>query len=126
MGPKIHYCTANELTYPVSDFIVGFAGQADVCLELADYFRYPDTYKGIPRIPGGKMTGMVVTADGSIFQFTNPGKWLLVRDKVFAVGSGALVALGALHAGASPKDAVLAASKVDPFTGMGTKVLKFK
>lgn len=123
MSTKIHRCKANEMTYEHSDFIIGMAGPSDLCLEISDFFQYPETYGKPPKIPKDALYGLVVTDEG-IFHFTNPGKWLRVQDKYFAIGSGSLTALGALSVGATPKQAVLAASKIDPFTGMGTKVLK--
>lgn len=125
MGTKVHYIKAHELVCD-TDFIVGLAGESAMCIDLIDFFRYPETYGKPPVIPRGTMTGLVLSPKGEIFHFTHPARWVRIMEKVFAVGSGSLAALGALHAGASPKDAVLAASKVDPFTGMGTKVLKFK
>lgn len=126
VGAKIYYIPANDLIYPDGDFIIGFAGQLDIGLELADFMRYPETYTRAPRVPRGSLTALILTDKGKLFQFTNPGKWIEIRDKYFAIGSGALAAMGAFHAGASAKEAVIAASKVDPFTGMGTKVMTFK
>jgi ATP-dependent protease HslVU (ClpYQ) peptidase subunit len=124
MDTKIHHIPQNDLIYPDGEFLLGLAGQADICIELADFFKYPETYERAPRIRQGDIIGLILTDKGHLFTFTNPAKWLAIKDPFFAIGSGALTALGALHAGASPRDAVKAAMKIDPFTGMGTKVLK--
>lgn len=122
---KIYYVPANPLIYGEGDFLLGLAGSSEACIEVADFFRYPDSYMKPPRIPANSMVGVVLTDKGHIFQFNTPSKWIPIREKYYAIGSGAATALGALFVGASPRDAVKAAMKVDPYTGMGTKVLKF-
>lgn len=120
---KIYLVEPHERHYS-EQFIIGFAGGASDFLEVIDFFEYPDTYKKCPT--PRSVQGLVVTASGKIFQFDNPSKWIRVASKVAAIGSGAPAAYGALHAGASPLDAVKAACKVDTFSGMGTKLIKFK
>lgn len=109
--------------YGDGEFIVGMAGSADEMIEMVDFLANPEGWKNPPRIR--HTSGLVVTAKKQIFYFANPVKWIAVKEKHYAIGSGGPVALGALHAGASPKEAILAATKVDPMTGMGVKVLKF-
>lgn len=104
-------------------FIIGFCGSASEIIDVVDFYERPEIYERLPRTKN--LSGLVLTESGKIFQFDSPGKWLAVDGPYAAMGSGSNVALGALHMGATPKEAVLAASKVDPFTGMGTKVLRF-
>lgn len=120
---KIYLVEPHELHYS-EQFIIGFAGGASDFLEVIDYFEYPDSYKKCPT--PRTVQGLVVTASGKIFQFDNPSKWIVVASKVAAIGSGAPAAYGALHSGASPLEAIKAACKVDPFSGMGTKLIRFK
>ncbi len=123
INTKIFKFNPNEFIYNKGKFIVGFAGSTDEFMEIVDFYNFPEAYK---RPPAQRNTGgLVLTEYGEIFYFSNPVKWLRVKDKIHAIGSGSLTALGALKVGASPKEAVLAASQVDPFTGLGTKVLKF-
>lgn len=119
---KIFKINAHEMHYP-EDFIIGFCGAASEIIDVVDFYQNPEIYERLPRTKN--LSGLVLTASGRIYQFDTPGKWLVVDHKHAAAGSGANIALGALHMGATPKEAVLAASKVDPFTGMGTKVLSF-
>jgi 20S proteasome alpha/beta subunit len=56
-----------------------------------------------------------------MFVFDDPSAWLVVDQPYYAIGSGSPFALGALAQGASAKEAVEAAAKSDPFTGMGVK-----
>lgn len=119
--PKVFKIKAHELHSP-EDFIIGFCGGASDFIDVVDYYYYPENYKKVPNPKS--VSGVVLTMSGKLFMFDTPGTWLAVQQPFVAVGSGSSIALGALHAGASPKDAILAASKVDPFTGMGTTLMK--
>ncbi len=121
-GPKVFYCPAHELTYPHSGFHIGLCGKASDIFKVADFFQNPNGKP--PRISG--VGGAVLTDSGQIFCFDEPGVWLEVKEPYYAIGSGGQVAMGALHMGASVKDALKAAAKVDAFTGMGYKVFKRK
>lgn len=120
---KVWEIPGHELHYP-EDFLLGICGSADMMIEVVDYFERPELFKGPPKLRGA--TGLVLTRSGKIFQFDTAGKWFAIATKFAAIGSGSPSAYGALHSGATPKEAVMAASKVDPFTGMGCKVFKFK
>lgn len=120
---KIYKFKAHPLIYPVCDFIVGFAGTASDIISVAEFFSMPDVIKP-PRIRG-IFRGLVLTEEQDIFTFDHYAQWLAVNDKYAACGSGQTVALGAMAAGASPKEAIKHASKHDAFTGFGVKTLKF-
>lgn len=110
----------NDFIYP-HPFVLGFSGELGEVMELVDFFSHPENFKSAPRMRSS--TGLALTKEG-IYIINSPGRWVRLKEKYYAIGSGSIAALGALHAGASPKEAVLAASKVDPFTGMGTKSIK--
>lgn len=118
---KIFKFQPHELHYK-EPFYIGFAGSSSEMIDVVDWYNHPELYPAFPKIR--KLLGLVLTESGKIFYFNHPAKWIACKDGVAAMGSGASIALGALHTGASPKEAVVAASKVDPFTGMGTKVYK--
>lgn len=120
---KIYKINAHELHCPEA-FIIGFAGSASEIIDVVDYYERPEIYKNFPRTRN--LSGLILTQSGKIFNFDTPSKWLEIPDKFAAVGSGSPAAYGALHMGASPREAVIAASKVDPLTGMGVKVLRIK
>lgn len=122
---KIYKFKPHERTYPNSEFIMGFAGTAGDAITMADFFENPDTYDEVPE-PEQPIQGMVLTPDGRIYHMTGPTKWVRIMDAYFSIGSGSSVALGAMAMGATPKQAVKAAIKVDPFSGQGIKSLKFK
>lgn len=119
---KIFLIQAHEM-HCHEDFLLGFAGAASDIIDVVDYFERPELYKSCPRTKN--LSGLILTRSGKIFQWDTPSKWLAVTDQFAAMGSGGPTALGAMHMGATPLEAVRAAMKVDPFTGMGTKRLSF-
>lgn len=120
---KIYKVDPHELHFDVEPFIVGFCGLGSEIVDVVDFYMRPELYERMPRTKA--LSGLVLTESGKIFQFDTPSKWLAVEGHYASMGSGSLTALGAMHMGATPREAVQAAMKVDPFTGMGTKVLHF-
>ena len=119
---KIFKFKAHPDTYPDCDFIIGFAGRADDVMTAVQFFSEPDSFK---KIPGIAIDGLVLTEQGNIYAFNSLSRWLKMDEKYAAIGSGSTFALGAMDSGATPKEAVKAASKRDPYSGMGIKTLKF-
>lgn len=122
-APKVYKMKAHELHWPHSDFIIGFCGVAEEMIRLIDFYQHPEVYGKLPRTRETK--GVVLTPDGSIYMFDNPSTWMAVKEPHWAVGSGSLTALGAMHAGGDTRAAIQAATKVDPFTGGGVRTVKF-
>lgn len=120
---KIYKVDPHELHFEFEPFLVGFCGTASDIVDVVDFYYRPELYKGMPRTKG--LSGLILTESGKIFTFDQPGKWLAIDGPYASVGSGSLTALGAMSMGATPKQAVQAAMKVDPYTGMGTKLYKF-
>jgi hypothetical protein len=106
------------LMYPTK-FWVGFSGNVDAIPDIMDFYTNMHEYKKAPKIGGSEC--LVLTADKKLFTFVNPSKWLELKEKNYAVGSGAMFAMGAMEAGKTPLEAVKIASKKDPMTGMGFK-----
>jgi 20S proteasome alpha/beta subunit len=119
---KIFQIDPHPVHYDAEPFLVGFAGAASEIIDVVDFYQNPEVYGKMPRTRN--LSGLVLTKSGRIFQFDTPDKWIAVDEKYAAIGTGSLTAMGALIAGATPKQAVAAASKVDPMTGMGIKVFK--
>jgi len=118
---KIFKIPAHERHFN-EDFLIGFAGTASDIIDIVDFYMNPDLYDRMPRTKG--LSGLILTASKKIFVFDTPGKWLAVDQPYHAIGSGNNAALGALSVGATPKEAVLAASKIDPYTGMGLRYFR--
>lgn len=110
------------LIYP-TEFYVGFSGNVDAIPDVTDFFLNMHEYKKAPQIKGVEC--LVLTADKKLFTFVNPGKWLEIKENNYAVGSGAMFAMGAMEAEKEPLQAVKIASKKDPMTGMGFKTYSF-
>jgi ATP-dependent protease HslVU (ClpYQ) peptidase subunit len=119
---KIYKFKANPNTYPHSDFIVGFAGTAGSIVSVAEFFSLPDTTTP-PKVKDLK--GLVLTAEGHIFAFDQYTQWIRIDQKYAAIGSGGEYALGAVEMGASLREAIKVASKHDPNTGLGVKIIGF-
>jgi hypothetical protein len=120
--PKVIRFEPHPNTYSHCPYIIGFAGLAEAIVAVAEFLTNPDTIKP-PKIKD--LRGAILTEEGKLFCFDSYDKWLPVHDPFYAIGSGAPIALGVLHGGGTVKEAIKIASKVDPYTGMGIKVLKF-
>lgn len=123
---KLYMFDPNPLTYEYGRFMVGFAGTTNDKIVVSDFFMFPEKFDGPPALSApDEFQGLVLTEKKEIFYFYHPAHWVRVNQPWFAIGSGAAAAMGALHMGATPLEAVKAASKVDSFTGMGFKTLDF-
>lgn len=111
------------LIYP-KPFYVGFSGNVDAIPDVTDFFVNMHEYKKPPKVSG--IECLVLTEDRKLYTFVNPSKWLELKEGNYAVGSGAMFAMGAMESGKDPIDAVKIASKKDPMTGMGFKTYNFK
>lgn len=75
--------------------------------------------------PRGQYSGILIGPKGKVYEFEegrpmpNPR-----RAKFYTWGSGSPAALGALHAGADARKAVLIAQKIDSASGGGVDVVK--
>lgn len=63
---------------------------------------------------------------GRAYIFGSDGSWVRNPDGIYAVGSGSPYALGALRAGAKPREAVEIASYFDGYTNDDVRVTKVK
>ena len=114
---KIYKFDPHRLTWEHSKFIMGFAGTASDIVSIAAFYSNPEMFKAPPKT--STIRGLVLTDEGDIYTFDTHTKWLKVNEPFAAIGSGGLIALGALSAGASLREAIKIASKSDVYTGMG-------
>jgi len=70
------------------------------------------------------VSDIIGSVRGRVYVFSSDGAWVRNPDGIYAVGSGAPYALGALKAGASPKEAVKIASIFDSGTNDDVRVVK--
>ena len=101
---------------------MGFAGSLEDAHGMLEWFNSP-TEKP-PKTRSNEF--IILTEDRKIFTFVNPTRWVSINEPFYAIGSGGSYALGALHSGKTPREAVLVASKCDAGTGMGVKSFTFK
>lgn len=104
-------------------FFIGFSGQVDSIPDIMDFFINIGDYKKPPKC---NAECLVLTHDKKLFTFMNPAKWLEVKEPFYAVGSGRMVAIGAMESGKTPLEAVKIAAKHDPHTGAPFKSYSFK
>lgn len=93
---------------------IGVAGSYIDCLEFVRWWKSgakdepPETQE---------VDALVLTKDGRILMFNQHHMFFELEDEFAAIGSGGAAALGAMHAGATPRQAIQIAGLVDPATG---------
>lgn len=119
---KVEHFEDGIPAYPhLGECYVGFAGNVSEWIECLDWFLDP---KG--KMPKNSISLLILTKKGKIYTSGNNAGTLMELDEPFqAIGSGAQAALGAMHVGATTAEAVKAAGKVDPMTGLGVKEYSF-
>lgn len=114
-GPKL---------YRKGDVVIGTAGSHSLGEQ---FMKWYGTKKKKPTGFGkdADFEALVLTPEGLYHydEFLSGG---LVNQPWFAIGSGAHAALGALHAGATPKIAVEIACKVDTMSGEPIQIMELR
>jgi len=106
----------------VGQILVGAAGDVNHTEKI---FRWLKTKRKKPvPFPDGAVVEGLLLIDGQIVHMDDAGEPLILDQDFFAIGSGANAALGALHAGATPVEAVEIACRVDPNSEPPIQVLK--
>jgi len=94
----------------------GGVGMTDIVDEFIDWITNGGEYPKLCLDRADDSTFIAVTHDGELHEFERRDQPALKTRKIDAFGSGAMYAMGAMHAGASAHDAVLIASKCDPYS----------
>ncbi|HRC96243.1 MAG TPA: hypothetical protein PK317_05550 [Coprothermobacter proteolyticus] len=102
--------------------IVGACGDADKMGVAWSWLEDPVGYGKLPKLKGVEF--IALTSDGDILTSANLINWIKVDEPFYAIGSGSHFAIGAMSAGKTTVEAVRAAMKHDPATGMGVKTYK--
>lgn len=98
------------------DVIIATAGEASSGMVFHDWYG---SGKSIPEVflhLGGDFTCLVLRPEG-LFEFDVYCRPERIEEDFYAVGSGAMAALAAMHCGKSALEAVRIAARLDPFTG---------
>lgn len=109
-GPLSH----GRKVYKHNGTCIGIAGTYTDCMRFMKWYRggMKEPLKKV-----GDVSALLLSAEGNIFYFDGEAQSYKVTDKFMAIGSGANAAMGAMHMGATPAQAVKIASKVDTYTG---------
>lgn len=112
----------NKVFYP-KPFLIGYCGSLEIAQKIISYLR--DATEPA-KMKNKDCEFLILTEDKKIYTFVDPNNWMEVADDHYAIGSGMHYAMGAFKHGATPKEAVQAASKLDPSTGTGIKVISIE
>ena len=96
--------------------VVGIAGDYAACMEFVKWWLKGKFEDECP-CEMDEVEVLILTNKGKILHYSSCVEPFELVDGFAAIGSGATAAMGALHVGATPEQAVLAASKVDVNTG---------
>ena len=97
-------------------YLVGWVGCESGGLKFVAHF----TQHGMGQRPALKdNTEVIVVSRAGIWVESEADTSNIMEEPKWAFGSGGAFALGAMHAGATAKQAVEIASKLDVYTGMG-------
>ena len=115
-GQQPYHCAK---IYRTRAGIVGMAGDASACLAFAQHFdgvEVPDEHlKGA--------AALVLCAEGIVL-YDESARGERVQEPFFAIGSGAPVALGAMHMGATAREAARAACRWNNDCGLPVVALR--
>lgn len=98
------------------DVIIATAGESSPGMVFVDWYG---TGKPVPDLflhLGGDFLCLVLTPSG-LFEYDVYCRGELIEEEFYAVGSGSMAALAAMHCGKSAIDAVRVAARIDSFTG---------
>jgi ATP-dependent protease HslVU (ClpYQ) peptidase subunit len=98
------------------DVIIATAGESSPGMVFVDWYgsgtSVPDIFLHID----ADFTCLVLTPDG-LFEYDTFCRGEKIEEDFYAIGSGAMAALAAMHCGKSALDAVRIAARVDTYTG---------
>ena len=109
--------------------LVGATGTSTDCKRYINWYEKvcevaDGEYVSLPEWSDGAPHMMVITPWKGIYLYTGTDTYLdYSENNIFATGSGAEYALGAMRAGASAEQAVLIANEFDTHCGMGVDTL---
>ncbi len=112
-----------RLDTSAGELLVGYCGEVCSALVFLEWLR--DDRNRKPDLGNEDFEAIVVSVKTGRVTIWNPSLvGFTPRGKFFAIGSGAPVAMGAMHAGKNAVEAVKIACKVDPYTRGPVRSLK--
>lgn len=109
-----------QKVFRVGGDVLGFAGSQTEGMRFVEW--YANKSGDAPALDSAEV--IILKHNGCIEYWDSSLTPTRVKKKFTAIGSGASCALGAMHAGATPEQAVKIACKVDTSTGGPVKCLK--
>lgn len=98
------------------DVIIATAGESSPGMVFVDWYGsgkpIPDLFLHL----GGDFLCLVLTPHG-LYEYDVYCRGELIEEEFYAVGSGSMAALAAMHCGKSAVEAVRVAARIDSFTG---------
>lgn len=119
----IGLCTKGDKLFEVGDDIIGFSGPVESGLAFVEW------KKGALEKPlelDDDFEALVLSKGGKMVYYGSKMIPIPIKEKFSAIGSGSHLAIGAMHAGLSPEDAVKIACKVDIGSCLPVKVFNLK
>jgi ATP-dependent protease HslVU (ClpYQ) peptidase subunit len=112
--------------------VMGCAGEAASCSLVREWFERGESHKAVPKVPsqpdgdGDSRFKALILRPGGRLEFLDACFTPVAVKPPMAIGSGGDVAMGAMMAGASPKEAVRIAASVVVSVGGPVRTMKPK
>jgi hypothetical protein len=107
--------------FRVNGSIIGITGNVEQALRFVEWRRTPE---GKPTFnEASNIEVLELTADGRIIYWGAEMVGIPIENEFYALGTGAMAAMGAMSMGASPKRAVAVAALWDAATGPDVQVM---
>ena len=106
--------------FRVNGDIIGCSGTVEDWLIFVEWYKN----KTSPPELDSDFGALVLTRDGTIYEYGNKLMKMEIFEDFYAIGSGSDIAIGAMSVGADPKQAVKIAAKFDVYTGEPVKTFK--
>lgn len=121
VGDTIYEDDCQKIFPSVGPFaVLGVAGNYQDALDVIDTikdFTKIDQIRGLDyKTLGWECAMIAITHDGQVWHYTGAYSFELRPDLPFAIGSGAHYAIGAMHRGATAREAVETAARYDLYT----------
>jgi hypothetical protein len=108
--------STHHKVHVVRDMLVGYAGCMDSGIQFLEWTKRGKGSRGKPRDLSFEFTGLILDESG-LYEYKSPLVPMRVEGDVWAIGSGAQAAFGAMFMGADPEEAVRIAIRIDPYCG---------
>jgi ATP-dependent protease HslVU (ClpYQ) peptidase subunit len=111
--------TYSDKLFKNKDEVIAVAGNMDVCMTMLELYKKGITDAGdfIPQNEENESYLVIATREHGVWWMCEGGHPVKVNDQIFAIGSGADLAIAAMHCGKSAVEAVEIACLYDIYCG---------